>query len=149
MSKKSPQKVKITVWANPDVVDYINHEAASRSITRSEAANALLETAFVESRDLVGAELISVALRKKLDQEFAGLANRLANLLARSALEAIAGRYMAYQAVAQLSGEDQAKGTNRAAWNFAVNQLRRPSREFRELLRAWREGELEDEQNGH
>jgi hypothetical protein len=132
-------KKKLTIWAEEDVVDYLNYEATSQNASLSEVANTLLKRAFIETKDLTGAELISVTLKNELNREFAGLANRIRSLMSRTALEAMSARYLAYQLVVEAKGEEAAKGMNRAAWNFAVNQLKNPSREFRELLRQWRE----------
>lgn len=132
-------KKKLTIWVEEDVVDYLNYEASSTGVSLSETANTLLKRTFVETRDLTGAELISVTLKKEVQKEFAGFANRVTSLMSRAALEALSARYLAYQLVVDAKGEDAAKGMNRAAWNFALNQLKNPSREFRELLRQWRE----------
>lgn len=132
-------KKKLTIWVEEDVVDYLNYEASSTGVSLSETANTLLKRTFVETRDLTGAELISVTLKKEVQREFAGFANRVTSLMSRAALEALSARYLAYQLVVDAKGEEAAKGMNRAAWNFALNQLKNPSREFRELLRQWRE----------
>ena len=137
-------KKKLTVWADPEVVTYLEYEAKDKAISMSEAANQLLKSAFVEDKEITGAELISLSLRNEMRREFGALANRVTSLMARAATEGIAARYMAYQVVAQEQGKDAANGANRAAWNFAVNQLRKPSREFRELVREWKEAEDED-----
>lgn len=137
-------KKKLTVWADPEVVSYLEYEAKDKAISMSEAANQLLKTAFVEDKEIAGAELISLSLRNEMRREFAGFSNRIASLMARAATEGIAARYLAFQVVAQQQGTEAAKGANRAAWSFAVNQLRKPSKEFRELVREWKEGEDED-----
>ena len=141
----SEAKQKLTIWVKPRTAEYIRYQAQHKNLTISEAADALLETAFREDAEVTGAELISVALKNEMRREFGGLGNRMTNLLARAALEGISARYMAYQLLADGRGEEEAKAANRAAWNYAVNQLKRPSAPFRELLQEWREGQLEDE----
>lgn len=141
----SEAKKKLTIWVKPRTDEYIRYQAQSKGLTVSEAADALLETAFREDSEISGAELISVSLKNEMRREFGGLSNRIASLLARAALESISTRYMVYQLIASTRGEPEAKSKNRAAWNYAVSQLRRPSQAFRDLLHEWREGELEDE----
>ncbi len=141
----SEVKQKLTIWVKPRTAEYIRHQSQSKGLTISEAADALLETAFRDDTEVSGAELISVSLKNEMRREFGGLSNRMANLLARAALEGISARYMAYQLLADSRGEEEAKAANRAAWNYAANQLKRPSAQFRELLQEWREGKLEDE----
>lgn len=141
----SEAKQKLTIWVKPRTAEYIRYQSQSKGVSISEAADALLETAFRDDAEISGAELISVNLKNEMRREFGGLSNRMANLMARSALESISARYMSYQLLRDARGEEEAKAANRAAWNFAVNQLKRPSAAFRELMQEWREGEVEDE----
>jgi hypothetical protein len=144
-SKSLNSKVHIGVWVRPEVARTVEGLVAATRLSKSEVASRYLEAGLKEKAEHAGTELVVPALEAAIDHAMdrAGMmiADKLSNLLARTALEAGATRQTL---LAQLSGQVKSPGDVRAvaeqAWSRSLDSLRKPSEGVRELLRANQSG---------
>ena len=138
-------KVKITTWVDEETVGIIKGLAAQNEVSVSQLCALMLKRGVEEqAAGGVGVEVLLPAVRGAVRREVAGMADRLARLLARSALESAASRRISYQLLVGELGPEGAKAANEAAWMGSVQSLKRPARGLREIL----EGVSREEDRG-
>ncbi len=110
-------KVKITAWVDERTAGVLRALAAQHEISVSEATAQTLQRA-VEDRaaEGIGTELLLPAVKGAVRREVARMGDRLAHLMARSALESATGRRLLFQLLAEEIGRDEANRRNRSAW---------------------------------
>lgn len=128
-------KVKITAWVDERTAGVLRALAAQHEISVSEATAQTLQRA-VEDRaaEGVGTELLLPAVKGAVRREVARMGDRLAHLMARSALESATGRRLLFQLLAEEIGRDEANLRNRSAWTASVESLKKPAEGLREVL---------------
>ena len=128
-------KVKITAWVDERTAGVLRALAAQHEISVSEATAQTLQRA-VEDRaaEGVGTELLLPAVKGAVRREVAKMGDRLAHLMARSALESATGRRLLFQLLAEEIGRDEANLRNRSAWSSSVESLKKPAEGLREVL---------------
>jgi hypothetical protein len=128
-------KVKITAWVDERTAGVLRALAAQDEISVSEATAQTLQKA-VEDRaaEGVGTELLLPAVRGAVRREVARMGDRLAHLMARSALEGATGRRLLFQLLAEEIGPEEANLRNRSAWTASVESLKKPAEGLREIL---------------
>ncbi len=128
-------KVKITTWVDEGTAGIVRGLAAQNGVSVSELCALMLKRGVEEqAAGGVGVEVLLPAVRAAVRREVAGMADRLARLLARSALESAATRRVAYQLLVGELGAEGARDVNEAAWMGSVESLKRPARGLREIL---------------
>jgi len=128
-------KVKITAWVDERTAGVLRALAAQHEISVSEATAQTLQRA-VEDRaaEGVGTELLLPAVKGAVRREVARMGDRLAHLMARSALESATGRRLLFQLLAEEIGAEEANRRNRSAWAASVESLKKPAEGLREIL---------------
>jgi hypothetical protein len=126
-------KEKLTVWVSPEVAKAVKSMAAAQAITASQMAAQLLELGSKDQAELAGIGLLVPALEGAIRRESRALGDRLAKLLAVSALESATTRRMVYPLLLKQLGVEQAKGINNSAYLAAVERLKKPVKEVFEL----------------
>jgi hypothetical protein len=129
-------KEKLTVWVEPEVANALRALAGSHRLSMSETAARYLRVAVQEKAEHAGVELVVPALEAAIDRASRRTADRLANLLARTALESAASRRMVFQVLVEEFGVDGAKEISGSSWNSSVDSLKKPSEGVRELLKV-------------
>ena len=74
------------------------------------------------------------AVRGAVRREVGRMSDRLAHLLARSALESATGRRLLFQLLAEEFGQEEANRRNRATWTAGVQSMKKPAEGLREIL---------------
>jgi hypothetical protein len=114
------RKVAVHAWVTPEVARALQAVAERERLSISAAVESLLRTAITQGdAPTVREEVAAVAAR-----ELRRAADRLAGLLARTALAAEAARIMVGQVLARQVGADEARRLADAAWSRAVSRLR-------------------------
>jgi hypothetical protein len=109
--------------------------AAQQGASVSEMCAQLLRRGVEEdAAGGVGAEILLPAVRASVRREVGRMSDRLAQLLARSALESAAARRVAFQLLAEELGVEEANRRNKAAWKGSVESLKKPAEDLREIL---------------
>jgi hypothetical protein len=128
-------KVKITTWVDERTASAIKGLAAQHGVSVSEMCAQLLRREVEEdAAGGVGAEILLPAVRAAVRREVGRMSDRLAQLLARSALESAAARRVAFQLLAEELGVEEANRRNQAAWRGSVESLKKPAEGLREIL---------------
>jgi hypothetical protein len=142
-------KVKITAWVDERTAGVLRALAAQNEISVSEATAQTLQRA-VEDRaaEGVGAELLLPAVKGAVRREVARMGDRLAHLMARSALESATGRRLLFQLLAEEIGPEEANLRNRSAWTASVESLKKPAEGLREILGEAPRGEISADGDG-
>ncbi len=128
------RKVKVATLVDPETAQTLRDRAALHNLSLSQAAAELLSGA-VKSIATDGSTVLFFAeLRQALRRDVARMADRLAHLLVRSALEAGAARREVFNLLVR-SGltQEAAKHIHDGAWQSAVVALRKPVGGVREL----------------
>lgn len=127
----------LTLWIDPKSRKTLCDLAASRNLSVSKVAAAYLEQAVNDHAEAVGAELVVPAVEAAVRREVAGMSDRLARLQARTALESATARRLVFNLLLVSGyGPQEARGLNDAAWQKAVESLKRPLEAIHELLDA-------------
>lgn len=127
-------KVKITTWVDEGTASVLRGLAAQHGVSLSELCAQKLKGSVEEEGGAVGMDILLPAVRGAVRRELARMSDRLARLMARSALESAAGRRALYQLLVSEFGADGAAGINRAAWERSVESLKKPAEGLREIL---------------
>lgn len=128
-------KVKITTWVDEQTAGVLRARSAQHEVSVSETVAETLRNA-VRDRvaEGVGTELLLPAVRGAVRREVARMSDRLAHLMARSALESAAGRRALYQLLVSEFGREEATEINRMAWTGSVEGLKKPAEGLREII---------------
>ena len=78
--------------------------------------------------------LLGLAVQGVVKREVGRMSDRLAHLLARTALEAATARRLVFQLLTRHLTPEEARRLNQAAWTGSVDSLRKPAQGLRELL---------------
>src|SRR5207244_951264 len=114
--------------------------AAANKLTVSQVAADILERGLKERAETAGLGLLGPAVEGVVKREVGRMSDRLAHLIARTALESATTRRLLFQLlVRQLTPED-ARRLNQAAWTNSVDSLRKPAEGLKELLGPRDEG---------
>ena len=125
----------LTLWIEPKSRKTLCDLAASRNLSVSKVAAAYLERAVNDHAESVGAELVVPAVEAAVRREVAGMSDRLARLQARTALESATARRLLFNLLLASGYESgEARGLNDAAWQKAVESLKRPLEAIQEVL---------------
>jgi hypothetical protein len=133
-TESGSRKQRLTTWVKPDVEETLKAMAGAQRVTVSELAASILERGVKQDAEAVGLELILPAVERQVQRTGRYVANRLANLLARSAIDAASSRRLLYQLLVQQLGEDKAKKLYQASWSAGVESLKKASEGVKELL---------------
>lgn len=120
------KRIKVTGWLDPETARAVRDLAAAHQLTLSEIIAALLKQAVRDHAAEAGANLLVAELRRAIRSETRAAANRLANLLARTSLEAAAARRELFNLLIRLSDAPTARAIHDGAWKAAVDSLRQP-----------------------
>lgn len=125
----------LTIWVEPNARKTLCNLAASQRVSVSKVAAAFLEQAVNNHAESVGAELVVPAVEAAVRREVAGMSDRLARLQARTALESATSRRLLFNLLLVSGYQPQeARGLNDAAWQKAVESLKRPLEAIQEVL---------------
>ena len=127
-------KKPMTIWVDPTVHKAVTSLAAAHHLSVSQVAANLLANAVDQHANTAGTQTIIPALEAAIDRAFRKNTDRIANLLARTGLEAASTRRMIYQQLHQSLGDETAKRISSSAWNASVESLKKPSEGVREIL---------------
>ena len=130
-------KVRIAVHLSPETFQALKAMAQAHRPPVGRMAAHKLEQAVQEQQDDVAVSLFLPAVEAAIRREVARAANRLAHLLARSALEVSTVRRLLYHELLQ-SGMDrgQARLLHDQLWYQSVQRLKQPLAEVEEILAA-------------
>jgi hypothetical protein len=135
-------KKKLSVWVPEAVATELRQRADRHSLTLSEVAGRYLEIA-VQDGAAPSGELLVPALERAVQRELSKQTERLARLLARTALESNATRNLLNAALAEGFpaagrgwGQDAVREVSMSAWRAAVARLKKPAAELGEVAGA-------------
>ena len=129
-----PQKTKITTWVTRDALRSLRDLAAAHKLTVSQVAADILERGLRERAETAGLGLLGPAVQGVVRREVGRMSDRLAHLIARTALESATARRLVFQLLVRQLTTDEARRLNQAAWTGSVDSLRKPSEGLREIL---------------
>jgi len=128
------KKTKVTTWVTLDARRALREVAAAHKLTVSQVAAELLEGGLKERAETAGLGLLGPAVEGVVKREVGRMSDRLAHLLARTALEASTARRLVFQLLARHLSIEEARRLNQAAWTSSVDSLRKPAEGLREIL---------------
>lgn len=130
-------KVKVFLRLTPEAFRALEAMAHARGLSRGRLAAHLLEQAIEQQQDDAAVTLFLPAVEAAIRREVARAANRLAHLLARTALEVSTVRRLLYHELLH-SGMDraQARSLHDQLWYQSVQRLKQPLAEVEEILSA-------------
>lgn len=130
------KKTKVTTWVTYDAHCALREVAAAHKLTMSQVAAEILERGLRERAETAGLGLLGPAVEAVIKREVGRMSDRLAHLLARTALEAATARRLIFQILVRELNIDEAKHLNQAAWTSSVDTLRKPAQGLNEILGA-------------
>ncbi len=128
------KKTKVTTWITRDALRSLRDLAAAHNLTVSQVAADILERGLKERAETAGLGLLGPAVEGVVKREVGRMSDRLAHLIARTALESATGRRLVFQVLARQLSTEEARRLNQAAWAGSVDSLRKPSQGLREIL---------------
>ena len=130
-------KQPITTWLRPHIYKHLQDLAGAKGLTVSTLAAELLEQRLKQHAESAGTELVVPVVEATVRRELSFVAERLARLLARSALEAATSRRLLFNVLIQEGlTPQQAKTMNDAAWTRSVESLKQPLAAVQEVAEA-------------
>lgn len=141
---------KVSMVLPPEVAERVERLAVTRGTSMSKICVELIlagESAVHDQarRDAVAVlqEVLENSQKKNkedVERAIRMMSGRLANLLARTALEAISTRYASLYALAETVQWEKVKAINEKSWENAVGSLNKPSNKIREAMQLLLEG---------
>ena len=130
-------KRKLTIWVDESTDQRVRDLAAMHNLTLSETAGSYLESAIQAKAETLGMDLLTPIIEAAVRREVGRMSERLARLLARTALEAASTRRIVYnQLIRQGVDAETAKAINDQSWQRSVESLSKPLAAIDELLRT-------------
>jgi hypothetical protein len=127
-------KTKVTTWVGRDVLRNLRDVAATHHLTVSQVAAEILERGLKQRAETAGLGILGPAVEAAIKREVGRMSDRLAHLLARTALESATTRRLVFQILARQLTTEEARRLNQAAWTSSVDSLRKPAEGLREIL---------------
>jgi len=128
------KKVKLSTWVPYETLRALREQAAAHHLTVSQIAAEILERGLREQAETAGLGLLGPAVQGVVKREVGRMSDRLAHLIARTALESATSRRLVFQLLARSLTPDEARKLNQAAWTSSVDSLRKPAEGLREIL---------------
>jgi hypothetical protein len=128
------KKTKVTTWVTRDTLRALREVAAAHHLTVSQVAAEILERGLKERAETAGLGLLGPAVEGVVKREVGRMSDRLAHLIARTALESATTRRLVFQILARQLTTDEARRLNQAAWTSSVDSIRKPAEGLREIL---------------
>ena len=128
------KKTKVTTWIALDALHSLRDLAAAHQLTVSQVAADILERGLTERAETAGLGLLGPAVEGVVKREVGRMSDRLAHLIARTALESATARRLVFQILVRHLPVEEARRLNQAAWLGSVDALRKPSEGLREIL---------------
>ncbi len=131
------RKVRVISYLKPETFRALRTMAQTHGLSVGRFAAHKLQHAVEEGQDDLAVTLFLPAVEAAIRREVARAANRLANLLARTALEVSTVRRLLYHELLH-SGMDraQARSLHDQLWYLSVQRLKQPLAEVEEILAA-------------
>jgi hypothetical protein len=128
------KKTKVTTWITRDALRGLRDLAAAHHLTVSRVAADILERGLNERAETAGLGLLGPAVEGVVRREVSRMSDRLAHLIARTALESATARRLIFQLLVRQLTTDEARRLNQAAWTGSVDSLRKPAEGLQEIL---------------
>ena len=128
------KKTKVTTWVTTDALRSLRDLAVAHKLTVSQVAADILERGLRERAETAGLGLLGPAVEGVVKREVGRMSDRLAHLIARTALESATARRLVFQILVRQLTAEEARRLNQAAWTGSVDSLRKPSEGLREIL---------------
>jgi hypothetical protein len=128
------KKTKVSTWVPYNILRALREEAAAHHLTVSRVAAEILERGLKERAETAGLGLLGPAVQGVVKREVGRMSDRLAHLLARTALESATTRRLVFQLLVRSLTAEEARRLNQAAWTNSVDSLRKPAQGLQELL---------------
>jgi hypothetical protein len=129
-------RVKVSIFIPQEVESSIKREADEQNISFSSLASDYLELGVKTRQELGLTELLGPKLQATIKQEFRGIADRLANLMSRTALETTSAKELLFQLVVKEFGAEKSLRYRDKAWQVAVDELKKPLESLLTLLKG-------------
>jgi hypothetical protein len=130
----APNKVRVSAWIDAELLDRMKGLAAESNLSISEVCNELVRKAITQSKSQQFWDVTGKQLENRITHEVAKMANRLATLISRGALESAATREFLVRNMERRNEPEMVRQMSDAAWKVAVSRLRSPSKDVAELL---------------
>ena len=128
------KKAKVSTWVPYNILRALREEAAAHHLTVSRVAAEIIERGLKERAETAGLGLLGPAVQGVVKREVGRMSDRLAHLLARTALESATTRRLVFQLLVRSLTAEEARRLNQAAWTNSVDSLRKPAQGLQELL---------------
>jgi hypothetical protein len=128
-------RVKVSIFIPQEVENSIKREADGQNISFSSLASDYLELGVKTQQELGLTELLGPKLQTTIKQEFRGMADRLANLMSRTALETTSAKELLFQLVVKEFGAEKSLRYKDKAWQIAIDDLKKPLESLLVLLK--------------
>lgn len=136
-------RIRVCISIPEEVENGIKREATEQGVSFSSLASDYLEFGVKARRELGLTELLGPKLQATIKQEFRGLADRLANLMSRAALETTSTKELLFQLLVKEFGAEKSLRYRDKAWQIAVDELKKPLESLLTLMKD--NGELDGE----
>lgn len=131
---KNPQREKLTVYVSPDVAARIRGRAEQEGVSLSEIAEQLLNRAVLERAESDWWAYAGARVSQVVREEVRGMSDRIAVMMARTAIEAGMSRNLLTASLAEEKSREVVQDWVSRAEVAAVDRLRKPSQGVRELI---------------
>lgn len=129
-------KVKVSLTLSSDLDVALRKIAKDQNISYSALVDEYLGFALLVKEEKLAAELLGPKLQTTIRKEVRSMADRMAFLLSRAALESTACKQLIFQLLVKEFGADRAFMFRDKAWQVSVEELKKPLKALEEITNA-------------
>lgn len=126
-------KVKVSLTLSSDLDTTLKQLAKEQNTSYSSLVDEYLGFALMAKEEKLAAELLGPKLQTIIKKEVRAMADRMAFLLSRAALEAATSKQLIFQLLVKEFGVEKAFGFRDKAWQVSVDELKKPLKALEEM----------------
>lgn len=129
-------KVKVSLTLSSDINIALRQIAKDQNISYSSVVDEYLGFALLVEEEKLAVELLGPKIQTTIRKEVRSMADRMAFLLSRAALESTVCKQLVFQLLVKEFGADRAFIFRDKAWQVSVEELKKPLKALEEITKG-------------
>lgn len=126
-------KIKVSITLSSDLDAALKQLAKDQTISYSALVDEYLGFALLVKEEKLATELLGPKLQMTIKKEVRAMADRMAFLLSRAALESATCKQLVFQLLVKEFGAERAFAFRDKAWQVSVDELKKPLKALEEI----------------
>jgi hypothetical protein len=129
-------KIKVSITLSSDLDATLRQLAKEQNTSYSSLVDEYLGFALLVKEEKLATELLGPKLQTTIKREVRAMADRMAFLLSRAALESASCKQLVFQVLVKEFGAERAFAFRDKAWQVSVDELKKPLKALEEIINA-------------